>query len=114
MSSRMREAKRELRASQQVLAERIIVTADSRRRLEHKAKATRPGWLIGSALGLGLVVGALPGKAVVAALSALGGLAIRLLNTPLGPMAIGAALSRGRGREDGQDARATDPGPHAG
>lgn len=100
MSAHLSSARRELRTSQAVLAQRTVQTAESRRRLDRKLRGIRPGWIIGAGLSLGLIAGSLPQRTIAAFVGAMAGFALKLLNTPLGPMAIGAALSR---RQQGEN-----------
>lgn len=96
-------SRRRLRATQAVLAQRIDEAGASRQRLVRDLSRIKPRWIIGTSLSLGLLVGSLPQRALVASLTAIAGFTIRLLNTPLGPMAIGAALSRRRNGKDGDE-----------
>lgn len=76
------------------VAEQVERTEDAREEAGEAIGRIKPSWLLtGGVLG-GLVVGSLPQRALVATAGALAGLAVRLFNTPLGPMAIGAALAR--------------------
>ncbi len=93
-----------VRRAKQVVAEQVRRTEEAREDAGEAIGRIKPAWLITSGLLGGVLVGSLPQRALVATAGALAGLAVRLFNTPLGPMAIGAALARSdrKKRESGQ------------
>ncbi len=94
-----------LRKARQVVAKQIQRTEDAREEAGEAISRIKPSWLIAGGVLGGMVAGSLPQRALVATAGALAGLAVRLFNTPLGPMAIGAALARSdrKKRESQQD-----------
>ena len=92
--SMARAAHRRMRANKQVLAHRLEQTRVSRQIMTAKLKAVPRRWFVVSGLAAGLAIGRLPAHTIAAAIGALAAFSLRLLSTPLGPMAIGAVMSR--------------------
>lgn len=87
-------AHRRLRANEQVFAHRLDQTRVSRQVVATNLKAVPSRWFVFGGLAAGFVAGRLPAHTIAAAVGALAAFSLRLLNTPLGPMAIGAVMTR--------------------
>lgn len=102
-------AKRRVRANHQVLADRMLRTRGSLDRAKARLQATPRPALIAGGLAAGFLIGQLPARALTAVLGGLAGFSLRLLSTPLGPMAFTAMMAK-RGQAKVDAARSADPG----
>lgn len=102
MSMSTAAARRHMQANRQVVAQRLQDMARSKTVLESKVRDIPSSWFVAGGFAAGLIVGGLPARVLAATIGALAGFSLRLLNTPLGPMAVGAMMARrGRGGDDG-------------
>ncbi|MCK9489054.1 MAG: hypothetical protein M0Q42_06595 [Xanthomonadales bacterium] len=81
-----------LRATEQAFNHQLAQNRQASAQAKAAVRRVRPWWLVGGGLLAGVVVATLPTRAVAAAVGAAAGFAVRLLGTPVGPMAIGAMM----------------------
>ncbi len=81
-----------LRASEDAFNRQLAQNRQAAAQAKASVRRVRPWWLVGGGLLAGAVVATLPTRAVAAAVGAAAGFAVRLMATPVGPMAIGALL----------------------
>lgn len=107
-----------LRASEEAFNRQLARNRQAAARAGTSVRRLRPWWLVAGGLVAGVVAAALPTRAVAAAAGAAAGFAVRLMATPVGPMAIGALLAARQDQaapdEGTEPARADAHAPAAG
>lgn len=91
-----REARQRLHANRHVMTQRLADASRSKQTFAAKLRVVPKAWYVVGGLATGAIVGRLPARALAAAIGAVTAFSLRLLGTPLGPMAIGAMMARHR------------------
>lgn len=92
------EIRRRLRDREQAFDRRLDDVGEAKREAATAWGRLQPRWLLVGGFGAGLLMGALSVRALAATAAALTSVTVRLMNTPLGSMAIGAVAARRRRR----------------
>lgn len=87
-----RTGQERLRATEEAFNRQLARNRQASATAKASVRRIRPWWLVGGGLLSGVIVAALPTRAVAAAVGAAAGFAVRLMATPVGPMAVGALL----------------------
>lgn len=105
------EIRRRLREREQAFDRRLGDVGEARRDAATAWSKLQPRWLLIGGFGAGLLMGALSVRALAATAAALANVAVRLMNTPLGSVAVGAVAARHRRRRR-HDQLGDDAGGH--